>query len=147
MTDGTYSVNVLELTTHALGAGSRILGLGDLGVNGMPIAIGKLSLYVAGAGYAILHRDIVSMTYLHLRCSIRPNSTVPICLDLGTNNKEFLEDPMYLGLRQTRVPQQEATEFMEEFMHEMSEVFPQLLVQFEDFATDKVSAPVTSHIS
>lgn len=101
--------------------GSRILGLGDLGVNGMPISIGKLSLYVAGAG-------------------IRPDSTVPICIDLGTNNKEFLEDPLYLGLRHERVPTEQANEFMEEFMHEMSQVFPHLLVQFEDFSTDKAFA-------
>ncbi|EMD35637.1 hypothetical protein CERSUDRAFT_85576 [Gelatoporia subvermispora B] len=98
--------------------GSRILGLGDLGLNGMPISIGKLSLYVAGAG-------------------IRPSSTVPICLDLGTNNQKYLEDPLYLGLRQTRPSPEVMTEFMEEFMHEMSVVFPKLLVQFEDFSTDK----------
>ncbi|KAG6812191.1 hypothetical protein H0H92_003996 [Tricholoma furcatifolium] len=97
--------------------GSRILGLGDLGVNGMPISIGKLSLYIAGAG-------------------IRPSSTVPICLDLGTNTQKFLDDPLYLGLRQKRITGQEMTEFMDEFMHEMSVAFPKLLVQFEDFSTD-----------
>ncbi|VDB91238.1 unnamed protein product [Peniophora sp. CBMAI 1063] len=96
--------------------GSRILGLGDLGVNGMPISIGKLSLYVAGAG-------------------IRPESTVPICLDLGTNSK-YLDDPLYLGLRHKRVSRDLYTEFMDEFMHEMSKTFPKLLVQFEDFSTD-----------
>ncbi|KAJ3565930.1 hypothetical protein NP233_g7327 [Leucocoprinus birnbaumii] len=92
--------------------GSRILGLGDLGVNGMPISIGKLSLYIAGAG-------------------IRPESTIPICLDLGTNTQKYLDDPLYLGLRQTRVPEQEMTEFMDEFMHEMSVAFPKLMIQFE----------------
>ncbi|PFH48699.1 hypothetical protein AMATHDRAFT_196107 [Amanita thiersii Skay4041] len=97
--------------------GSRILGLGDLGVNGMPISIGKLSLYVAGAG-------------------IRPSSTIPICLDLGTSNEGFLNDPLYLGLRQKRISDKEMTEFMDEFMHEMSVTFPKLLVQFEDFSTD-----------
>ncbi|KAI0773809.1 malic enzyme [Fomes fomentarius] len=101
--------------------GSRILGLGDLGVNGMPISIGKLSLYVAGAG-------------------IRPESTIPICLDLGTENQKFLDDPLYLGLRQRRVPTKAADEFMEEFMHEMSVTFPKLLIQFEDFSTDKAFA-------
>lgn len=97
--------------------GSRILGLGDLGVNGMPISVGKLSLYITGAG-------------------VRPSSTVPICLDLGTNNQEFLDDHFYLGLRQRRVSGPEMTEFMDEFMHEMSVAFPKLLVQFEDFSTD-----------
>jgi len=98
--------------------GSRILGLGDLGVNGMPISIGKLSLYIAGAG-------------------IRPSSTIPICLDLGTNNEKFLSTPLYLGLRQKRVSQEVMTEFMDEFMHEMTVAFPKLLVQFEDFSTDR----------
>ncbi|PAV15364.1 malic enzyme [Pyrrhoderma noxium] len=98
--------------------GSRILGLGDLGVNGMPISCGKLSLYIAGAG-------------------IRPSSTIPICLDLGTNNEKYLEDPFYLGIRRKRISEQEMTEFMEEFMREMRAVFPKLLVQFEDFSTEK----------
>ena len=62
---------------------------------------------------------------------------MPICLDIGTNNQKFLEDPLYLGLRQPRIPPEEMTEFMEEFMYEMSAAFPKLLVQFEDFATDK----------
>ncbi|KAK7044502.1 malic enzyme [Favolaschia claudopus] len=97
--------------------GSRILGLGDLGINGMPISIGKLSLYIAGAG-------------------IRPHSTIPICLDLGTNTQKYLDDPLYLGLRKKRVPTAEMTEFMDEFMYEMSQAFPKLLVQFEDFSTD-----------
>lgn len=97
--------------------GSRILGLGDLGVNGMGISIGKLSLYVAGAG-------------------IRPESTVPICLDLGTNNQDFLKDPFYLGLRQPRITGPVMDEFMDEFMHEMELAFPKMMIQFEDFSTD-----------
>ncbi|PPR06812.1 hypothetical protein CVT26_003838 [Gymnopilus dilepis] len=97
--------------------GSRILGLGDLGVNGMGISIGKLSLYVAGAG-------------------IRPESTIPICLDLGTNTQRYLDDPFYLGLRQIRVGDAEMTAFMDEFMEEMSKTFPKLMIQFEDFSTD-----------
>ena len=63
--------------------------------------------------------------------SIRPKSTVPICLDLGTNNQQNLDDPFYLGLRQPRVSEQEMDEFMDEFMHEMRVNFPKLLVQFE----------------
>ncbi|KAJ3854320.1 malate dehydrogenase [Lentinula lateritia] len=97
--------------------GSRILGLGDLGANGLPISIGKLDLYVAGAG-------------------IRPSSTLPICLDVGTNTKKFIEDPLYIGVRQTRPVDSEMDEFMEEFMSAISEVFPELVVQFEDFSTE-----------
>ncbi|TFY83789.1 hypothetical protein EWM64_g214 [Hericium alpestre] len=97
--------------------GSRILGLGDLGANGLPISIGKLDLYIAGAG-------------------IRPLSTVPICLDLGTNTQKYLDDPLYIGVRRPRPSTEEMDEFMEEFMEAMTEVFPNLLVQFEDFSTD-----------
>ena len=102
----------------------------------MPISIGKLSLYVAGAGweshsfsaYTLTNREI---TFFLPACSIRPTSTIPICLDLGTNNQQFLDDPLYLGLRRRRVPDAEMTEFMEEFMREMRNHFPKLLVQFE----------------
>ncbi|KIY67461.1 hypothetical protein CYLTODRAFT_397023 [Cylindrobasidium torrendii FP15055 ss-10] len=97
--------------------GSRILGLGDLGVNGMPISAGKLALYIAGAG-------------------VRPNSTLPICLDLGTNTQKYLDDPFYLGLRQKRVSDSEMKEFMDEFMAAMAATFPKVIVQFEDFSTD-----------
>ncbi|KAF8527500.1 malate dehydrogenase [Hysterangium stoloniferum] len=97
--------------------GSRILGLGDLGANGLPIAIGKLDLYIAGAG-------------------VRPASTLPICLDLGTNTERYLNDTFYLGARQHRPSDREMEAFMDEFMAAMANVFPQLLVQFEDFSTD-----------
>ncbi|KAG8906642.1 hypothetical protein FRB99_006430 [Tulasnella sp. 403] len=97
--------------------GSRILGLGDLGVNGLGISLGKLDLYIAGAG-------------------LRPQSTLPICLDLGTNTEKYLSDPLYLGLRQKRVPRNKMESFMDEFMEAMREVFPKLLVQFEDFSTE-----------
>lgn len=68
--------------------------------------------------------------------SIRPQSTIPICLDLGTNNQKLLDDPLYLGLRQKRPSPEETAEFVEEFMHEMHKAFPRILVQFEDFSTD-----------
>ncbi|KAG8906641.1 hypothetical protein FRB99_006429 [Tulasnella sp. 403] len=109
--------NVKDARIAVVTDGSRILGLGDLGVNGLPISLGKLDLYIAGAG-------------------IRPESTVPICLDLGTNTEAYLNDPLYLGLRQRRVPPNVMQEFMQEFMDAMKEVFPKLLVQFEDFSTD-----------
>ncbi|KAH9467170.1 hypothetical protein Pst134EB_002194 [Puccinia striiformis f. sp. tritici] len=98
--------------------GSRILGLGDLGVGGMGISVGKLSLYVAAAG-------------------IRPWATLPICMDLGTDNEKNLTDPLYLGLRMKRRSKEEALEFMDEFMDAVHTEFPELVIQHEDFATER----------
>ncbi|TFB02134.1 NADP-dependent malic enzyme [Trichoderma ghanense] len=98
--------------------GSRILGLGDLGVNGVGISIGKLALYTAAAG-------------------IHPAKTLPIVLDTGTNNESNLRDPFYLGLRQKRVPVDVQQDFMDEFMAAVKDVYPNMVVQFEDFDSEK----------
>jgi malate dehydrogenase (oxaloacetate-decarboxylating)(NADP+) len=85
--------------------GSRILGLGDLGINGMGIPIGKLALYCACGG-------------------IRPDATLPITLDLGTSNKKFREDPLYMGSRRDKVTAQEEAEFLDELMEALVERWP-----------------------
>ncbi|ORX63306.1 malate dehydrogenase [Anaeromyces robustus] len=95
--------------------GSRILGLGDLGINGMGIPIGKLSLYIGAAG-------------------INPIRTLPITLDLGTNTQKHLEDPLYIGLRQNRPEDPEFFEFLDEVMDALSAKWPNLIIQHEDFS-------------
>ncbi|XP_015947572.1 NAD-dependent malic enzyme 62 kDa isoform, mitochondrial [Arachis duranensis] len=94
--------------------GSRVLGLGDLGVHGIGIAIGKLDLYVAAAG-------------------INPQRVLPVMIDVGTNNGKLLKDPLYLGLQQHRLDGDDYVAVVDEFMEAVFTRWPNVIVQFEDF--------------
>lgn len=94
--------------------GERILGLGDLGIGGMTIPIGKLALYTLFGG-------------------IHPKKTLPVFLDVGTNNEELLESPLYLGWRSKRIGQQEYDAFVDSFLSCLFKRFPNVFFQWEDF--------------
>ena len=94
--------------------GGRILGLGDLGANGAGIPIGKLQLYTACAG-------------------VPPQYLLPMYLDAGTNNEQYLHDPLYLGMRKTRPSTDELYSFVDEFVEAVQEVFPKCCIHFEDW--------------
>ncbi|KAI9322444.1 hypothetical protein BX666DRAFT_1894814 [Dichotomocladium elegans] len=113
----TSNGSISEPDITVITDGSRILGLGDLGMGGMGIPIGKLQLYTGAAG-------------------IDPRKTLPIILDFGTNTERYLNDPLYLGLRQKRPNDEEFYTAMDTVMRGLNEVFPNILVQFEDFSSE-----------
>lgn len=111
---------VKDIRFICVSTGGRILGLGDIGANGMGIPIGKLQLYTACA-------------------AVPPECLLPVLFDIGTTNKDLLNDPLYLGVRETPISTQELDELTEEFVQAVQEVFPDCCIHFEDWkGTDAI---------
>ena len=109
------AVGELEIDVVVVTDGERVLGLGDLGIGGMGIPVGKLALYTAGGG-------------------LDPSRTLPVMLDVGTDNEALLSDPLYLGWRHHRVRDEEYDELVDAFVEALRKRFPGVLLQWEDFA-------------
>ncbi|GAB5364780.1 hypothetical protein AAMO2058_000999700 [Amorphochlora amoebiformis] len=112
-----YNWHSDEVDAIVVTDGSRILGLGDLGIGGLNISIGKLDLYVGAAGF-------------------HPGRVLPCIIDVGTNNKRLLEDPNYLGLRQERLSGPKYVAIVDEFVQAVMQRWPRAILQFEDFSTN-----------
>lgn len=113
--DILHSVSKDRVKVLVVTDGERVLGLGDQGIGGMGIPIGKLSLYTACGG-------------------ISPAYTLPVVLDVGTNNQTLLDDPMYMGMRHPRIEKDEYNAFVDQFIDAAQQRWPGVLIQFEDFA-------------